>query len=71
MYDKYCDTYYLTQGAGRQIASITMLNSPNVIPSFHLKRYEVVRKNNEDFVIDECGGYVKIEDLNKYQITFN
>lgn len=71
MYEKYCDTYYLTQGAGRQLASIVIIQNPNVVPKLQLKAYDVVRKNNEDFVVDECGGYVKIEDLSKYKINYN
>lgn len=71
MYDKYCDTYYLTQGLGRSLASITILSNPCAVPKLELKAYNVVRKNNQDFIVDNCGGFVKIEDLSKYQITYN
>lgn len=70
MYDKYCDTYYLTQGIGRQVSSVVITKNPNLVPKLELTTYEVVRKNNHDYLIDGYGGYVKIEDLVKYQITY-
>lgn len=70
MYEKYCDTYYLTQGIGCRTASILILSNPNTIPCFQMESYEVIRKNNLDFIVDEEGGYVSIENLSKYNIMY-
>lgn len=70
MYEKFCDSFYLAQGAGRKFNMVTILSCPTLAPKFDLKEYPVVNKNNCDYIIDNFGGYVKVEDLSKYNISY-
>lgn len=68
MYEIYCDTYYLTKGLGRSLATLEIVSNPNKVPGFILGEHEVIHKNNEDYLVDSYGGSVKVKDLNKYNI---
>lgn len=71
MYEKFCDSYYLSQGLGRKVSSINIILNPQKTPGFvEAQSYETVRKGNEDFIVDNFGGSVKVKELELYNITY-